>query len=469
VAHARPSAGYALVMTVTTKQGGEALGALVATLTGAGGDVAGMFSEPGDDGTTTHVAHVKAVSAQHQDRLVEMVRALPGVVELDAVDQVFELHQGGKLAIEPRHPLVTDDDLAQLYTPGVGRVSQAIADAPERVWELTGRSNAVAVLSNGSAVLGLGDVGPAAALPVMEGKAILFKQLADVDAYPVCVDARSADELVAVARAIAPTFGGINLEDVAAPTCFEAERRMRDELDIPVFHDDQHGTAVVVLAALLNAARVVERPVGDLRVAVVGAGAAGIATTELLLAEGVGDVVLVDRVGVLHPDRADGMNDAKREIAARTNRSGCRGGPAEALRGADVLVGVSGPACVEPAWLAAMGERAVVFALANPVPEVQPEAVPGNVAVVATGRSDYPNQINNVLVFPGFFRGLLDVGARRVDDAVKLAAARALAGVVGAAELGPSRIIPSPFDPRVVHAVAAAVRDAAGPSDRSPR
>jgi malate dehydrogenase (oxaloacetate-decarboxylating) len=375
-------------------------------------------------------------------------------------DRTFVLHRGGKIEVISRVPLRSRDDLSMAYTPGVGRVSAAIAADPERVWELTGKGNAVAVLSNGTAVLGLGDIGPEAAMPVMEGKAVLFKEFAGIDAYPVCIRARTADAVIEVAKAIAPGFGGINLEDIAAPECFEIEERLRFELDIPVFHDDQHGTAIVTLAAMLNAARVTGRVMSDLRVAFLGVGAAGTACAKLLLAAGVGDVVAVDRSGILGPKLASGLTGQKRWIAEHTNRNGLVGGLEEALAGADAFVGLSGPNLVKPEWLGAMNPEAIVFAMANPIPEIMPEDVPDNVAVVATGRSDYPNQINNVLVFPGVFRGLLDARARTVDETAALAAARALADLITPEELSTEYIVPSVFDRRVAPAVGAAVRDA---------
>jgi malate dehydrogenase (oxaloacetate-decarboxylating) len=376
-----------------------------------------------------------------------------------AGDPAFELHQGGKLVIASRVPIDGPEDLALAYTPGVGRVSQAIADDPARVWELTGRSNAVAVLSNGTAVLGLGDIGPEAAMPVMEGKAVLFKQFGGVDAYPVCVDAPTVDEMVAIGRAIAPTFGGINLEDIKAPECFEIERRLQAELDIPVFHDDQHGTAIVALAALINAATVVGKRVEELRVVIVGTGAAGVAVAELLHDAGVGqdghgDIIGVDSTGILHRER-DGLTPTKQWFVDNGNCDDRRGGVREALQGADVLLGLSGPGVIEPGWLAEMSADAIVFAMANPTPEVMPDLMPANVAVIATGRSDFPNQINNVLAFPGVFRGLLDVQATRCTIEMKRAAADALAALVP--EPTADRIIPGAFEPGVADAVADAV------------
>jgi malate dehydrogenase (oxaloacetate-decarboxylating) len=356
------------------------------------------------------------------------------------------------------------EDLALAYTPGVGRVSQAIADEPDRVWRYTGRSNAVAVLSNGTAVLGLGDIGPEAAMPVMEGKAILFKQFGDVDAYPICVNARTVDEVVAIGIALAPTFGGINLEDIKAPECFEIERRLQEALDIPVFHDDQHGTAIVALAALINAAQVVGKPFESLRVVVVGTGAAGVAVAQLLHDAGVGrdgtgDIIGVDSAGILHGGRT-GLAPSKQWFVDHGNVDDRRGGVRDALYGADVLLGLSGPGIIDAEWLVDMADDAIVFAMANPTPEVMPELMPANVSVIATGRSDYPNQINNVLAFPGVFRGLLDAQSRTITLDVLQAAAHAIAAVVTDDELNANYVIPSVFHPEVHDHVAESVRDA---------
>ena len=380
-----------------------------------------------------------------------------------ADDPAFAMHVGGKLAITSRVAVDNPEDLALAYTPGVGRVSQAIADQPDRVWRYTGRSNAVAVLSNGTAVLGLGDIGPEAAMPVMEGKAILFKQFGDVDAYPICVNARTVDEVVAIGTALAPTFGGINLEDIKAPECFEIERRLQEALDIPVFHDDQHGTAIVALAALMNAARVVDKPFEALRVVVVGTGAAGVAVAQLLHDagighDGVGDIIGVDSAGILHRDRQD-LAPSKQWFVDNGNVGDRRGGVREALQAADVLLGLSGPGVIDAEWLAEMADDAIVFAMANPTPEVMPELMPPNVSVIATGRSDYPNQINNVLAFPGVFRGMLDVNATRCTIEMKRAAADALADLVE--HPTPARIIPGAFETGVAETVAAAVSNTA--------
>ena len=372
------------------------------------------------------------------------------------VDPVFDLHRGGKMAVTSTVPLATREDLALAYTPGVARVCEAIAADESLADTYTWVGHTVAVVTDGSAVLGLGNLGPRPAMPVMEGKAVLFKQFGGVDAVPVCLATQDVEEIIATVTALAPSFGGINLEDIAAPRCFEIERRLDEALSIPVFHDDQHGTAIVVLAALRNAATVLDRKLCDLRVAVSGAGAAGVAVTNMLIAGGVnGDQVIVcDSRGTLHSGRSE-LSGAKADLAARTNADRVTGGIAEALRGADVLIGVSGGTIAEPA-LAGMAPGGIIFALANPEPEVHPEIAARYAAVVATGRSDFPNQINNVLAFPGVFRGALDARATRITEGMKIAAAEAIAAVV-AEELRPDAIVPSPLDPRVAPAVAAAV------------
>ncbi len=403
---------------------------------------------------------VACVDSAHADAVVGAVRALDGVTVESVSDRTFLMHKGGKIEIRPKLPLRTRDDLSMAYTPGVARVCSAIAEDPTAAWTLTIKGNTVAVVSDGTAVLGLGDIGPEAAMPVMEGKAMLFKEFAGVDAFPLCIATKDVDEIVAFVKAAAPTFGGINLEDIAAPRCFEIERRLRAELDIPVFHDDQHGTAIIVLAALLNALRIVGKRPEDVTVVAVGAGAAGVACTEIMLAQGVGDVIVVDREGalvagdpVLTPERA--------ELAARTNRARRTGSADQVLAGADVVIGVSGPGAFTPAGVRAMAADAIVFALANPVPEVHPEEVRDDVAIMATGRSDYPNQINNVLAFPGVFKGALEVRARTINEEMKLAAAQAIAGVIPVDELHADYIVPSVFNRRVAEAVAEGVANAA--------
>jgi malate dehydrogenase (oxaloacetate-decarboxylating) len=376
-----------------------------------------------------------------------------------APDPVFELHRGGKMGVVSTVPLSSREDLALAYTPGVARVCEAIAADPALARDLTWVGHTVAVVTDGSAVLGLGNIGPRAAMPVMEGKAVLFKQFGGVDAVPICLDTQDPDEIVRIVTALAPSFGGINLEDIASPRCFEIERRLDETLSIPVFHDDQHGTAIVVLAALRNAATLLDRKLGDLRIVISGAGAAGVAVARMLLAGGATDIVAVDSRGVVHKDRTD-LNAEKAALSAVTNPRGVTGQIADALRGADVLVGVSG-GTIDEAALAGMTPGGAIFALANPTPEVHPSVAGRYAAVVGTGRSDFPNQINNVLAFPGVFRGALDARATRITEAMKIAAAEAIAGVV-ADSLTADAVVPSPLDPRVAPAVAGAVADAAG-------
>lgn len=407
-----------------------------------------------------YVIHVDASGIEHQNKIKNVLESIDEIT-IDSIEDGVELiHNGGKIDVVSRVELKDGDDLAMAYTPGVGRICTMIEQDPARAWDLTGRRNAVAVLSNGTAVLGLGDIGPLAAMPVMEGKAVLFREFAGIAAYPICVNATTADELVAIAKALEPTFGGINLEDVAAPICFEAESRMREELSIPVFHDDQHGTAIVTLAALINACKVVGKDFSKVRVVMLGAGAAGVACAKLLMEAGVGDVVVCDRNGILSTDRSD-IEDEKLFLAQEGNKTNMSGTLSDALSGADVFMGVSGPNLVTPEMLEKMSDDAIVFAMANPIPEIMPELVPANVKVIATGRSDYPNQINNVLVFPGFFRGLLDAGASKVTEDMKLAAAYGLAKVIEDDELNAENIIASPFDKRVAGVVSKAVFDIA--------
>ncbi len=443
----RPTTGYALSLVIT----GDAVEAtqVSAAVAELGAEV--RSSAPVDGGLEAFVA---CSSSHQQQEVLNVLGKLTGVSSVCSSDTTFDLHVGGKIVVSPRTAIEGPDELAMAYTPGVGRVSTQIAEEPSSVWRFTGRSNAVAVLSNGTAVLGLGDIGPEAAMPVMEGKAVLFKQFGGVDAYPVCVNAPTVDEVVAVGAAIAPTFGGINLEDIKAPECFEIEARLQEMLDIPIFHDDQHGTAIVVVAALLNAAKVIGRPLSDLTVTIVGTGAAGVACAHLLAEIGVGDIIGVDSKGILDSSR-DGLHPSKQWFVDYGNKNNRSGGAREAIEGADVLIGLSGPGIIEPEWVSEMADDAVVFALANPVPEIMPELMPDNVAVVATGRSDYPNQINNVLAFPGVFRGLLDVRATNASMGVKRAAAEALAAMVE--QPTADRVIPGAFEDGVAEVVASSV------------
>jgi malate dehydrogenase (oxaloacetate-decarboxylating) len=391
---------------------------------------------------------------------------------INASDRTFLMHLGGKIEVRGKVSVKTRDDLSMAYTPGVARVCLAIHQDAEKAYALTIKQNTVAVVTDGSAVLGLGDIGPSAAQPVMEGKALLFKELAGVDAFPLCLATQDVNEIVLIVKAIAPVFGGINLEDISAPRCFEIEERLQRDLEIPVFHDDQHGTAVVVLGALLNALKIVKKRLGDARIVFSGAGASAIATAKLLMKVGARHIVACDRAGALYRGRTENMNPMKEWFARHTNPRRLRGSVSDALTGADVFIGLSGPGVISAKDVKVMNRDAIVFAMANPVPEIRPEEAGPYVGVMATGRSDYPNQINNVNGFPGFFRGMLDVRARRVNDAMKIAAAEALAGIVAKDELSEEYITPSVFDRRVPEAVAAAVAQAAirtGVARRRPR
>ncbi|MDP8952030.1 MAG: NAD-dependent malic enzyme [Actinomycetota bacterium] len=370
------------------------------------------------------------------------------------------MHLGGKVEVRPKMPVRTRDDLSMAYTPGVARVCRAIAEDPERAFNLTIKRNTVAVVSDGTAVLGLGDIGPRAAMPVMEGKAMLFKEFAGVDAFPICLETKDPDEIVETVKRIAPAFGGINLEDISAPRCFEIEERLKGELDIPVFHDDQHGTAVVVLAALINSLKIVGKKMENLKVVVNGIGAAGVACAKILLSAGVKNIIGRDSKGIVHADRG-GLNASKRWFAAYTNPEGRTGGLGEAVEGADLFLGLSVPGILTADHLDSMAEDPIIFAMANPVPEIMPELALGKARIMATGRSDYPNQINNVLCFPGIFRGALDVRAHQISEEMKLAAARAIAGVIPQETLSEDYVVPSVFDERVAPAVAETVAQAA--------
>jgi malate dehydrogenase (oxaloacetate-decarboxylating) len=459
-ARLQPSASYSFTMRLHLPQRGGAFAGVAHAIADAEAMLGAIDLVRVESHEVVRDLTVACVDADHAEAVVRAVRELEGVRVDSVSDRTFLMHKGGKIEVNPKLPVKTRDDLSMAYTPGVGRVSMAIHEDPAKAWALTIKSNTVAVVSDGTAVLGLGDIGPEAAMPVMEGKAMLFKEFAGVDAFPLCVDTKEVDEIVAIVRGVAPTFGGINLEDISAPRCFEIERRLRAELDIPVFHDDQHGTAIVVLAALLNALRIVGKRVEDVTVVVVGAGAAGLACTDIMLAQGIGDVVVCNRRGALYAG-ADGLDPARAALAERTNRQRCQGSPDEVLAGADVLLGLSGPGAVSPAGVRTMARDAIVFAMANPVPEVQPEDVRDDVAVMATGRSDYPNQINNVLAFPGVFKGALEVRAREINEEMKLAAAHAIARVIPDDELHADYIVPSVFNRRVAEAVAEAVAVAA--------
>jgi malate dehydrogenase (oxaloacetate-decarboxylating) len=439
---------------------GNAVSQITTSVDSSGGTVTGLdVTASGLESLRIDVT-IAAVSVAHAEEIVEKLRTIEGISIGKVSDRTFLMHLGGKIEMSSKLPIRNRDDLSMIYTPGVARVCMAIAENPDDARRLTIKRNSVAVVTDGSAVLGLGNIGPKAALPVMEGKAALFKRFAGIDAWPICLDTQDSDEIVAIVKAIAPGFAGINLEDISAPRCFEIEARLREALDIPVFHDDQHGTAIVVLAALTNALQVVGKHIGDVRVVMSGAGAAGTAILKLLMAAGVQHATVADVKGVVHLGRDD-LNDSLRWIAENTNRSNRTGSLKEAVRGADVFIGVSAPNVLDGDDIAAMAEDAIVFALANPDPEVDPAVARQTAAVVATGRSDFPNQINNVLVFPGVFRGLLDAQSRTVNTEMMLAAARALAATVGAEERNANYIIPSVFHADVAKTVAAAVREAA--------
>jgi malate dehydrogenase (oxaloacetate-decarboxylating) len=456
-----PSVSYSITVRLEVPSRGRAVSELTNTVEQAGGAVTALDVTPFRHEQLRVDVTCACRDTEHAEQIVAALTAIDGVVLSKVSDRTFLLHLGGKIETNVKVPLRNRDDLSMAYTPGVARVSLAIAENPDDVRRLTIKRNSVAVVTDGSAVLGIGNVGPYAAMPVMEGKAALFKRFANIDAWPVCLDTQDTDEIVRTVQIIAPAFGGINLEDIGAPRCFEVERRLRELLDIPVFHDDQHGTAIVVLAALTNALRVVGKKLGSVRIAMAGAGAAGTAVLKLLLASGATDIVVCDDKGAVHAGRP-GLAGTLQWVAEHTNHDGYDGDLAGSLRGADVFIGVSAPNILTGADIATMAPESIVFALANPTPEVDPDAAGEYAAVVATGRSDYPNQINNVLAFPGVFRGLLDAQSRTINDDMLVAAARALAGVVSPAELGPHYIVPSVFHPDVASAVAAAVRDAAG-------
>jgi malate dehydrogenase (oxaloacetate-decarboxylating) len=403
---------------------------------------------------------VQARDEAHGESIVEHLKTLGIVDVLNVSDRTFLMHLGGKIRITSKSPVVTRDDLSMVYTPGVGRVCMAIHKDPAKAYKLTIKANTVAIVSDGTAVLGLGDIGPEAAMPVMEGKAMLFKEFANVDAFPICLDTKDTEEIIRTVKNIAPGFGGINLEDISAPRCFEIEARLKKELNIPVFHDDQHGTAVVVLAALTNAMKLVHKEIKDLKIVVTGVGAAGVACSKMMMAAGATNLIGFDRTGAIHKGRTN-LNYMKQWFAENTNPAGFTGTVKEALEGADLFLGLSGPGVIEPEDLAKMNKDAIVFAMANPTPEVMPEEAAPYVRIMATGRSDYPNQINNVLCFPGIFRGALDCLATDINDEMTLAAAAAIAGAIPPEELAEDYIIPGVFDRRVATAVAAAVVKAA--------
>jgi malate dehydrogenase (oxaloacetate-decarboxylating) len=462
---ASPSAQYSLILRVEIDHRPGMLGKVASAIGDAGGTIGAIDLVQVDGTHTVRDITVDTADAGDWPRLTDAVNLVPGARVLDTTDRTFLIHVGGKIEMRNKSPLKTRDDLSMAYTPGVARVCAAIQRDPDKAFQYTIKCNTVAVVSDGSAVLGLGDIGPRAAMPVMEGKAMLFKEFAGVDAFPICLDTKDPDEIVAVVSAIAPTFGGINLEDISAPRCFEIEERLKATLDIPVFHDDQHGTAVVVLAALLNALTLTGRRLDDIRIVITGLGAAGIAVTRILMAAGARNIIGCDSRGALHTEREDYLQDTmppiKRWFAEATNPERRAGRPADVIEGADLFIGVSGARVLPVEALGRMAPDPIVFAMANPNPEIAPEEAAPYVRIMATGRSDYPNQINNVLCFPGIFRGALDVRATQITEAMKMAAARAIAAIVAPDELREDYIIPSVFNREVVGAVAAAVADEA--------
>ena len=457
-------AQYSLTIRLELDRRPEVLAEVVSAMSRAGGDVGAVDLVAAEESHTVRDFTVDARDQAHWDAILDAARGA-GAQVLDASDRTFRAHLGGKIEQHNKIAVRTRDDLSMAYTPGVARVCSAIAADREKAFQFTIKRNTVAVVSDGTAVLGLGDIGPEAAMPVMEGKAVLFKEFAGVDAFPICLDTKDPDEIVETVKRIAPAFGGINLEDISAPRCFEIEDRLKAELDIPVFHDDQHGTAVVVLAAVLNALKLTGKRIEDLRVLVVGLGAAGVAVTKILREAGVRDVIGCDSRGAVHTERSDyvdgSMPRIKRWYAEISNPHHLSGRPGDVVDGTDLFIGLSGARVMPPEALARMNEGAMVFAMANPDPEVSPEEAAPYARIIATGRSDYPNQINNVLAFPGIFRGALDVRAPQITEDMKVAAARAIADAIPDNELREDYIVPSVFNREVAPAVAAAVAGAA--------
>jgi malate dehydrogenase (oxaloacetate-decarboxylating) len=464
--------GIRLILRLEIQNTGAIFSYLATAIGAAGGDILAVDLIQARKEVVIRDVTIGVETREHGNRVVQAVAALPGIKIVNVSDRVFLAHLGGKIEVKSRVPVKTRDDLSMVYTPGVADVCTAIHQDPNKAFTLTIKRNAVAVVSDGTAVLGLGDIGPAAAMPVMEGKAMLFKQFANVDAFPICLDTKDPDEIIRIVKALAPTFGGINLEDISSPRCFYIEERLKEELDIPVFHDDQHGTATVVLAGLMNAAKVVKKELSELKVVIVGIGAAGVAISKMLMLAGITDIVGVDKAGIIERGKEYPTNQMWQWYAEHTNPRNIHGTLDDAIEGADVFIGVSGPGVLKVSHLKKMGRDPIVFAMANPTPEIDPEEAEPYVKVLATGRSDYPNQVNNLLCFPGLFRGALDCRARQITDAMKLAAAKAIASVVKDEELHAEYIIPSVFNKRVVDAVAQAVEAAAhesGVARREPR
>lgn len=456
-----PNASYSVTLRVKIQNNPGKLGELTTAIGKAGGDIEGIdIVSVGKDFLIRDIT-VNAASEKHDEEIVQSIQNIDGVEVVNVSDRTFLMHLGGKIETVSKIPLKTRADLSMAYTPGVARVCEAIATDPEKAFTLTIKKNTVAVVSDGTAVLGLGDIGPAAAMPVMEGKAQLFKEFGGVDAFPICLNTKDPHEIIQTIKNISVGFGGINLEDISAPRCFEIEDRLKEELDIPVFHDDQHGTAVVVLAALINALKIVGKKMEDIKVIVNGVGAAGVACSKIVMAAGVKNIIGCDQTGALYEGRTENMNWVKDWYARNTNPHKEKGTIHDVIKSADVFFGLSAPGVIDEKDLKNMAKDPIVFAMANPIPEIMPEDAAGLVAVMATGRSDYPNQINNVLCFPGIFRGALNCRASRINEEMKLAAANAIAGIISDEELYADYIIPSVFDRRVGEAVAKEVEEAA--------
>ena len=456
-----PNASYSLTLRVKIHNSPRKLGEITTAIGRVGGDIEGIdIVSVGKDFLVRDIT-VNAASEAHDQEIVQSIENIDGVEVVQTSDRTFLMHLGGKIETVSKMPLKTRSDLSMAYTPGVARVCEAIAKDPEKAFTLTIKKNTVAVVSDGTAVLGLGDIGAAAAMPVMEGKCQLFKEFGGVDAFPICLTTKDSHEIVQTIKNIATAFGGINLEDISAPRCFEIEDRLKEELDIPVFHDDQHGTAVVVLAALINALKITGKRIDEIKLVVSGVGAAGVACSKIVMAAGVKNIVGCDQTGAIYEGRTENMNWVKDWYARNTNRNFERGSIHDVIKGADVFFGLSAPGVINVTDLKNMAKEPIVFAMANPIPEIMPEDAAPHVAVMATGRSDYPNQINNVLCFPGIFRGALNCRASQINEEMKLAAAHAIAEIITDDELYADYIIPSVFDKRVGEAVAARVEEAA--------
>ncbi len=456
-----PSASYSILMRIELLTKPGMLGKVTSAIGEAGGDIGAVDIVGFGKTTTLRDIVVSVADIQVGQKVVAQVKRIKGINVLNVMDRTFRVHQGGKIEVKNKIPLNTREDLSMVYTPGVARVCMAIHEDREKVYDLTIKKNTIAIVTDGTAVLGLGDIGPEAAMPVMEGKSMLFKEFGGVDAFPICLNTKDPGEIISAVKWIAPGFGGINLEDISAPRCFEIEGQLKKELSIPVFHDDQHGTAVVILAGLINSLKLVGKRFEDIRVVVSGLGAAGIASIQLLLLFGVKQIIGCDRAGILYQGREENMNPVKKQISEQTNLEGIRGSISRAMKGADVFIGLSQPGVIHAADIKKMGKDPIVFAMANPVPEIMPEEAWRYARVIATGRSDYSNQINNVLCFPGLFRGVLDCNAREINHEMLIAAADAIASIVAEEELREDYIVPGVLNRKVPERVSSAVREAA--------